>query len=591
MRTILTIAKRELTRLRSRFRGGSRPLVLLVLAGAFVLAFLVFRQMPVVGESMYRVGVSPDGPRVQDSRFNTVTLDRSSGYALLNKKVLDVYIDGARVVTRNDQKSQYAAGALKRYLEKRELARINAEYDLARAFPLRVEINTLTATAESALPIQGPTLADLIGPWPPPPVTPQPGSPGQPPLPSESDTAVREQIKEAESGSGLPQIKIESASNKRIIIPSLTNPPIPFAQVLLAFVYILPVSFVSVFFTSSFMDEKTNRRLTILMSAPVTPFQIIAGKMLPYVVFSFAAVAVVALATQANVGLALAIFCPAILFIFAIYLMVPLLYRTFKDTTFISMLATAVTTSYLIFPAMFSGINDLAYISPLTLAVKMYRGEPFGWREYLFATTPMYLLFALSMYVGTRVLNEEFLMGYRPLYRKVADAIYLSMNRSHPYLSIMALSLLLIPMVYMIQLVTLALSLNLPIPLALAGTLVVAAVVEEIAKSVGIAVLLEHQIARSVKQVIALSLLSALGFLIGEKALLYVSLSVVSQSALSAALFGSGLLLGPLVAHFVFTTIVCLLTSHAGVRYRYAVLAGAIAHSLYNLLLVGGMLR
>jgi hypothetical protein len=195
------------------------------------------------------------------------------------------------------------------------------------------------------------------------------------------------------------------------------------------------------------------------------------------------------------------------------------------------------------------------------------------------------------MYIGTRVLNEEFLMGYRPLYRKVADAIYLSMNRSHPYLSIVALSLLLIPIVYMIQLVTLALSLNLPIQFALAGTLVVAAVVEEIAKSVGIAVLLEHQIARSIKQVIALSFLSALGFLIGEKALLYVSLSVVSQSALSAALFGSGLLLGPLVAHFVFTAIVCLLTSRASVRYRYAVLAGAIVHSLYNLLLVGGMLR
>ena len=595
MKTILTIAKRELTRLRSRFRGGSRPLVLLILVGAFGLSFLAFRQMPVIGESMYRVGVSPDGPRVQDSRFTTVTLDRSNGYALLNDKRLDVYIDGDRVVTRNDPKSLYAAGALKRYLEKQELARINAEYDLAHAFPLRIEINTLTSTVETSVPVQGPSLADLIGSWPPTVVTPEsgtrPASPGQPSPPSESDAAVQKQIKEAETGSNLPPIKIESASNERIIIPSLTNPPIPFAQVILAFIYILPVSFVSVFFTSSFMDEKTNRRLTVLMSAPVTPFQIIVGKMLPYVVFSVAAVATVALVTKGSVGLALAIFCPAILFIFAIYLMVPLLYRTFKDTTFISMLATAVTTSYLIFPAMFSGINDLAYMSPLTLAVKMYRAESFGLREYLFATMPMYLLFALSMYTATRVLNEEFLMGYRPLYRKVADAIYLSMNRRHPYLSILALSLLLIPIVYMIQLVTLALSLNLPIPFALAGTLVVAAIVEEIGKSVGIMVLLEHEIVRSVKQVVVLSFLSAVGFLIGEKALLYVSVSVVSQSALSAALFNSGFLLAPLAAHFVFTTIVCLLTSRAGVRYRYAVLAGAVVHSLYNLLLIGGMLR
>ncbi len=34
------------------------------------------------------------------------------------------------------------------------------------------------------------------------------------------------------------------------------------------------------------MDEKMNRRLTILLSAPITPFQIILGKMLPYVIFA-----------------------------------------------------------------------------------------------------------------------------------------------------------------------------------------------------------------------------------------------------------------------------------------------------------------
>jgi len=64
--------------------------------------------------------------------------------------------------------------------------------------------------------------------------------------------------------------------------------------------------------------------------------------------------------------------------------MVPLFYRTFKDITFIAMLVTTLTTAYLIIPAMFTNVNDFSYISPLTLAVKMYRGEPFGWREYLF---------------------------------------------------------------------------------------------------------------------------------------------------------------------------------------------------------------
>ena len=108
------------------------------------------------------------------------------------------------------------------------------------------------------------------------------------------------------------------------------------------------------------MDEKVNRRLTILLSAPVTPFQIILGKMLPYAIFALSTTVLIAKLTNANVPLALAIFAPTTLFIFAIYLLVPLFYRTFQDTTFIAMLVTTLTTAYLVFPAMFTNVNDLA---------------------------------------------------------------------------------------------------------------------------------------------------------------------------------------------------------------------------------------
>jgi len=304
---------------------------------------------------------------------------------------------------------------------------------------------------------------------------------------------------------------------------------------------------------------------------------------------------VITLFLKGNLLLAIAILTPVILFIFSIYLMVPLVYRTFKDTTFVSMLAVSVIVSYLVFPAMFSGVNDLSYISPLTLIVKMYRGEPFGLKEYLFSTAPMPFVFILSMYIGTRILNEEYLMGFRPLYRKVAEAIYLAIDvgrrspdRAHMYLSVTLLSLFLIPIVYMMQLVTLALSFNVPVRYALGGLLLAAAVVEEVAKSAGVAVLLENRVIRSARDILVLSFLSAAGFLIGEKLLLYVSLSVVSESVLSAALFSSGMLLIPLVAHFVSTALVCLLTRRFGVRYYpFAVLAGSVVHGLYNLYVLG----
>ena len=93
---------------------------------------------------------------------------------------------------------------------------------------------------------------------------------------------------------------------------------------------------------------------------------------------------------------------------------------------------------------------------------------------------------------------------------------------------------------------------------------------------------------RTTKEIVVLSFLSAVGFLAGEKLLLAVSLSTVSESMLSAALFSSGLLLIPLIAHSIFTSVVCLLTNRLGVRhYPLAVLAGSIVHTLYNLYVLG----
>ncbi len=565
MRTILTISKRELTRLRSRFRGRARFVFFLILLGAAALSFVTYQRAPTPSAGIYRLGLSPDAPRVDDARFAITRVDPTTGRALLDAQALDIYIDGTQVLSRTDEKSRYAANVLKRALEKSELVRIGNEFNNAEAFPLRVEINYFapggpaTGQAASGQAATG---------------SPTPGA-GATPANDRSHVAQA------------PDFRTDP--DKQTIIPSLTTPPNPFSQAILALIFIMPVFLVSVFFTSGFMDEKTNRRLVILLSAPLTPFQIIAGKMLPYVLFSLAGIVAISWFTQASPLLALTIFAPAVLFIFGIYLMVPMLYRTFKDTTFISMLVTAMTTAYLVFPAMFSGISELAYMSPITLAVKMYRAESFGIKEYLFATVPLGLIFGLSLYVSTRVLNEEYLMGYRPLYRKHADAIYLVLNRAHLNLSILALSLILIPIVYIVQLVVLAISLNLPMRLAVGSTLLASAAFEEVVKSAGIAVLNEHGHLRSTRQVIWLSFLSALGFLVGEKGLVYVSLGIVSQNSFSQALFSSGALPIPLAAHFIFTSIVCVLHVRFRLPYPIAIAIATLVHALYNYAVLGGL--
>jgi hypothetical protein len=54
-------------------------------------------------------------------------------------------------------------------------------------------------------------------------------------------------------------------------------------------------------------------------------------------------------------------------------------------------------------------------------------------------------------------------------------------------------------------------------------------------------------------------------------------------------LFGAGLfLLVPLVAHFVFTSIVTLLATKAKMPYTLALIIGTVAHFIYNWYLMRG---
>jgi len=548
MNQILVIAWREITRLRKRFSGGASPVAVLILLAVLGVSAYFLRDNVTLGNGLYRVGVSGDVPPIQDSRFEVMEVSPEEGQVLLAEKKLDLLIIDAEVYAREDDKSQFAERALKQYMEEAELIRVGNSFAEDEAFPLRVGINYLGAEQPAAGNDAGTGQGETATPPPPPTTKPE-----------------------------------------EIIIPSLTPPPAPFTQVLVALIYILPITFISIFFTSSFMDEKANRRLTVLLSAPVSPFQIILGKMLPYAVFAISTTALIAYFTNANVPLALAIFAPTTLFIFAIYLMVPLFYRTFKDTTFISMLVTTLTTAYLVFPAMFTNSNDLAYISPLALAVKMYRNEPFGWREYLLPSLPMTAIFVFAMFAGTRLLNEEFLMGYKPITRKIADAIYLMMAHSKPWFAVMLWSFLVIPAVYMSQVVMLAFATNLPVSLIIGAVLFTAAFSEELVKTVGIVVLAERGVVSSVREILWLSFLSALGFLIGEKLLVFVSVSFVSEAQVSSALFGAGVfLLIPLLAHFVFVAIVNLLRLKLRFPYWLALIIGTIFHFIYNATILRG---
>ena len=145
MHQILTIAWREITRLRTRF-GGASPLAVFLILGVLGLASFALRNGATLGNGLYRLGVAGAAPSIQDSRFAVVKVDPARGQALLDQHAIDVLLEGAQVYFRNDDKSLYALTALKQTLEKLELQRIGSSYTYNLAFPLRVGINYLSAS-------------------------------------------------------------------------------------------------------------------------------------------------------------------------------------------------------------------------------------------------------------------------------------------------------------------------------------------------------------------------------------------------------------------------------------------------------------
>lgn len=612
MRNLFVIANRETGRFRARFSGRSVIVMLLVALAAGAIFYLASQHGFSFNQGIYVIGASPDAPKIGDARITVEVMSYADGLQELQKGDIDAYLNGKNVLSRDDDRSRYTVEALSQYFQASELRRIANTYDLNRSFPLRIQVQKLDLLQENismgglAGLIGTPSTAPTMRPSSAPTATPSPASTAAPsyqpttggtatgtPAPTDNpqgndDTGIRDSVDSL--GNGAPGLSVGFIRNGDTLIPSLMEPPLPLAQIFVSFLYVVPFFFISIFFTGSFMDEKVSRRLNVLMSAPVTPFDVIVGKLLPYLALSLAIVSVISLAMGGDLLLTLAIMLPVAMFVFAIFLLVAIFYRTFKDQTFFSIAAISFVTAYLIFPALFAGVSEVSYISPLTLLVQMYQGQYFGLKEFAFAVIPMCAVFVGALTLAMRTFKEEFLVSYGPLYRKLGDALYLAMDRRHKLLSVAVISFSLVPVAFMAQLAIIALAANLPGPLILASVMLFSVLVEEIVKSAGIASLIDNGKAGSPMSILLLSLASAVGFFVAEKALLFISLGFVSQSLLMSTIANSGLLFLPLLAHFAFTSVVCLALARFGVRwYLPAVAAGSLLHFGYNMYLIGGL--
>ncbi|OYR53543.1 ABC transporter permease subunit [Halorubrum halodurans] len=397
--------------------------------------------------------------------------------------------------------------------------------------------------------------------------------------------------------------------------PGSITPPFPFASLVLAFAFLVPMNFLAQAYGSSVLEERTNRRGEPLLVTPLSPAEIVAGKTLPYVAVAVAVTALIALVVGGGPISVLAVLPIAATFLAATFVGA-VFARSFKELTFVTVAVSVLLTSYAFVPAIFTNVTPVALISPLTLVVFDLQGEAISVGEFLFATGPTAIAAALLFGLGLGVYREEDLFTQKPVTRKFLDALAVRLSavgegvRESPATGVAArlprrargpaavafLTACTIPFVFVAELLAVAVLFALPITVSIPVLLVVIAFVEEVAKSVHLYAGFERGVfARTDRVAIAVGLASGLGFFLAEKATAVVQAVGLTELYVGRAAFGSvagvaglsplllaGLFLAPLALHGVTASLSAVGARRDRTRYVLALAAATLVHAAYN---------
>ncbi len=342
------------------------------------------------------------------------------------------------------------------------------------------------------------------------------------------------------------------------IPPEYLKTPSLIDRMATAFIFVIPAYFTVQVFSSSLLEDKMLRRLEVLLSA-VGRRKVLAGKILPYFVLS--TLFAVAVAVISGSPLAFIFAMPVILFLFAAHSFVVVLSRSYREATFLLLVASLLITIYAFIPAIFSTAIPLSKISPVTLLLSYMGGESIDTADYLLSFGHYTVMIGLLLYMSAKGLNPDVIHS-NSITGKITAMSKLCVRNE---LSAFVFAFLSISFAFMAELFALLALFILPQFLLIPALLVSVAVVEELIK--GSIILSKPDERRAIA--------TALGFFAGEKFL--IVFNVLQQY--SIAFLGKYLLL-PLALHVLTAAIFVLALRRWGVMPAF--LTSIAVHGAYD---------
>ena len=405
MHKILLVARLELTKSKSIM--DRRVFVFMVMVTLIMALAAPTMDMSTFSMTKGLYLVNVDGPPLD------VVLASDNRFRLVDSEQADLVISNSRIQGTGTQRSTAALSALdetvKQYRDnilKNQYPKDDPGY--YSAFPVWVDITyldtSLTIVSEatevtpaSTTPTSIPTLAPSPTPVP---IT---DNKSQHPTPTPQPTTVP-----PENISGTP--------------PREIMPPFPLTSVLVSFLFVAPMFFISQLYSSGIMDERISRKGVMLLVSPIRGYEIVAGKTLPYftVLLLFSVVSALVLGGGALVIL---VMIPVILIFLSTAFISSILARNFRELTMMLVFFAVMLGSFLFIPTAFVNIHEYSIISPLTLVVTLLEGDTVSMDNLAFASVPLLFASLLTYLFGTMLMNEEGLLVKVEAFDKVLDSV------------------------------------------------------------------------------------------------------------------------------------------------------------------------
>lgn len=389
----------------------------------------------------------------------------------------------------------------------------------------------------------------------------------------ESNTVenVKKEIEQEVRKEDSPVINVEQ--EKRGVIstvetgyktPDEFTPPSLLGKMIYAFFFILPSYFAIQVFSSSLIEDRVARRIDVLLSTPISEIELLAGKMLPYVVISVFTVLITSVLFDKS-PVTLIYILPIIFFFATLQMFIALISRSYREMTFLVIASSLIVTSYIFIPSVFGGTIPVSKVSPITLMLASFEGETISASDYVFATFQFYSMGAVLLYLSSKALNPEVMYRSDLSGRLMTIARRTVRKDYHTFYAAIAS----IPFIFMAEFLLLSVLFVMPLERSIPIFLLVVALIEEIFKGTAV-----YSAKQNGANVYRSAIFCAAGFFLGEKLIVFLNIATQFNSFLFA-----GYLILPLLIHTLSILIFAFVLKKS---FTHAILASTLTHFIYN---------